>query len=87
MEKKTVIKMKELWMQEAFKNAGKGVFHRQLGVPKKEKIPLTLLETIKNTEIGMIAHNPTKIGKKYIHVTGLIKKRAVALLNADRAKQ
>jgi hypothetical protein len=48
---------------------------------------LTLLEAIKNTEIGMIAHNPTKIGKKYINVTTLVKKRAVALLNADRANQ
>lgn len=79
--------MKEMWMQEAFKNAGKGVFHRQLGVPVKEKIPLTLLEAIRNTEIGMIARNPTKIGKRYINVTVLVKKRAVALLNADRANQ
>jgi len=79
--------MKELWMKEAFKNAGKGVFHRQLGIPVSQTIPLTLLEAIRNTEIGMIARNPTKMGKKYIHVTTLVKKRAVALLNADRAKK
>jgi hypothetical protein len=74
-------------MQEAFKNAGKGVFHRQLGVPKSEKIPMMYLQSIVNTEIGRVAHNPTKTGHKTIRVTKLIKQRAVALLNADRVNR
>lgn len=78
---------KEMWMQEAFKNAGKGVFHRQLGVPTSEKIPLTFLQAIVDTKIGMYAHNPTTTGDKMVKVTPLMKKRANALLNADRANK
>ena len=75
------------WMQKAFKNAGKGIFHRQLGVPKSEKIPMGFLQAIVNTEIGKVAHNPTKTGHRTIRVTLLIKQRANALLNADRANR
>ena len=78
---------KEMWMQDAFKRAGKGVFHRQLGVPTSEKIPLTFLQAIVDTKIGMMAHNPTTTGDKMVKVTPLMKKRAVALLNADRANK
>ena len=76
-----------MWMQDAFKNAGKGVFHRQLGVPTTEKIPMTFLQAIVDTKIGMMAHNPTSTGHKMVKVTPLMKKRAVALLNADRANK
>ena len=75
------------WMQEAFKNAGKGTFHRQLGISPNEKIPLTFLQAIVDTKIGTYAHNPTQIGNKMIKVTTLVKKRANALLNADRANR
>lgn len=78
---------KEMWMQEAFKRAGKGTFHKQLGIPPTEKIPLTFLQAIVNTEIDMYAHNPTNTGDKMIKVTRLVKRRAVALLNADRANK
>lgn len=76
-----------MWMQEAFKRAGKGVFHKQLGVPASEKIPMTFLQAIVDTKIGMMAHNPTSTGHKMVKVTALMKKRAVALLNADRANK
>lgn len=71
-------------MQKAFKNAGKGLFHRQLGVPRGEKIPLTLLQAIVNAPIGTTITNPTKVGSRKIKVTYLIKKRASPLLTADR---
>jgi hypothetical protein len=76
-----------LWMQDAFKRAGKGVFHKQLGVSTTEKIPLTFLQAIVDTPLGSIAHNPTTTGNKMVKVTPLMKKRAVALLNADRANK
>lgn len=76
-----------MWMQDAFKRAGKGVFHRQLGVPTSEKIPMTFLQAIVDTKIGMYAHNPTSTGHKMVKVTALMKKRANALLNADRANK
>lgn len=75
------------WMAEAFKNAGKGTFHRQLGISPNEKIPLTFLQAIVDTKIGMVAHNPTTTGNKMVRVTALMKKRANALLNADRANK
>ena len=78
---------KNLWMQDAFKKAGKGLFHKQLGVSTTEKIPLTFLQAIVDTKIGMVAHNPTTTGNKMVKVTALMKKRAVALLNADRANR
>ena len=78
---------KNLWMQDAFKKAGKGLFHKQLGVSTTEKIPLTFLQAIVDTKIGMVAHNPTTTGNKMVKVTALMKKRAVALLNADRANK
>jgi hypothetical protein len=76
-----------MWMQDAFKKAGKGLFHKQLGVSTTEKIPLTFLQAIVDTKIGMVAHNPTTAGNKMVKVTALMKKRAVALLNADRANK
>jgi hypothetical protein len=76
-----------VWMKRAFKNAGKGLFHKQLGIPKSEKIPMTWLQVIVNTPLEKVAHNPTKVGDKTIKVTHLVKYRANALLNADRGKK
>lgn len=74
-------------MQKAFKNAGKGLFHKQLGIPKSEKIPMVWLQVIVNTPLEKTAHNPTQSGYKTIKVTHLVKYRALALLNADRGKK
>ena len=76
--------MKEYWLQEAFRKSEKGLFHHQLQIPKSHKIPLTFLTKIVETPIGGVAHNPTNVGIPNITVTNLVKKRAVALLNADR---
>ena len=79
--------MSKNWMQKAFKNAGKGHFHRQLGVPKGEKIPIMLLRALVGTTNGHVCHNPTKTGHRTIKVTPLVKHRATALLNADMANR
>ena len=75
------------WMSKAFQNAGTGLLHKMLGVSPKEKIPLTFLQAIVDTEIGKVAHNPTTTGSKMVRVTVLMKRRANALLNADRANK
>lgn len=75
------------WMQKAFENAGHGVFHRQLGIPPTKKIPMTLLKELVRTTNNHTCHNPTAVGDRVIKVTPLIKKRANALLNADRANR
>lgn len=78
--------MVDKWIQKAFKNAGKGLLHKQLGVPVTEKIPVTFLKAIENTPVGGTAHNPTFTGHKKITVTLLLKRRVTALLNAERRK-
>lgn len=75
------------WMSKAFQNAGKGLLHKMLGVSPKEKIPLMWLQAVVDTEIGKFAHNPTQVGSKMVKVTVLMKRRANALLNADRANK
>ena len=74
--------MSEQWMQEAFKKHTEGSLHRQLGVPKNENLPISFLAKIVLTEINKTIKNPTKIGKKEVKVTRLLKRRAVAALNA-----
>jgi len=68
---------KEKWMQAAFKNHKAGSLHRQLGVPSVKNIPKSFLVVIKRTTLGEVARNPTKVGKRRVTVTRLLKKRAV----------
>lgn len=51
-----------LWTQSA--TLREGTLSRQRGIPIKDNIPVTLLKTIRDTEIGRIVRNPTKSGKK-----------------------
>lgn len=69
------------------KKPKKGALHKMLGIPLDQKIPFTLLEEIRVTEIGKRAHNPTQIGHKIIKVTKLLKARAVRGLNWKRVTQ
>lgn len=55
----------------------KGALSRQLKIPEKENIPITLLRKINRTQIGKTVINPTKKGKKSIKVTRLLKRRSV----------
>jgi len=58
-------------------------FHSQLGVPHGDKIPLDLLERIKNAHSGEVIYNPyhTTDAKEYIKVTPLWIKKARFLIN------
>ena len=76
--------MEEYWATKMFKTHKPGSGHRMFGVPKGKKLPRTFLQTIVNTPIGQVAHNPTKTGKQSIKVTHLVKSRANGLLNAIR---
>ena len=52
-------------------------FRRQLGIIKRERIPITLLNKIIDAEPGDTIKNPTKIGKKHIKVTKLLEHRSI----------
>lgn len=66
---------RKLWIQEA--NFKKGALKKQLGIPETENVPLTLLKKLREAKIGSIVKNPTKIGRKFITVTTLLKRRVI----------
>ena len=72
---------KKKWIQEAGDHVHQGALHSQLGIPKKERIPKTLLLKIKSAKTRTVITNPTKTGDRRIAVTSLLKKRTSFALN------
>ena len=73
------------WIQSAIKKPG--ALSRQLGIPIKKNIPISLLKKIRNAKIGSTITYPTKTGKRRIKVTRLLKKRAVLALTLKRLRK
>ena len=67
--------MNKRWIQQT--QPKKGALSKQLGIPEREDIPRTLLNKIIKAEAGDWINNPTKTGKKRIHVTRLMEERAI----------
>jgi len=61
------------WIPCALEHHKEGSLHRMLHVPKGEKLPMSLLDKIKNTELG----KKVKYQGHSITVTRLVKQRAV----------
>lgn len=59
----------------------KGALSKQVEIPEKKDIPLTLLRKIVKTKTNEKLKNPTKSGKKRMKATRLLKKRAQFALN------
>jgi len=72
---------KKKWIQNVVRPSERGLFHKQLGISVKQRIPKTLVEKIVKTPIGKRIRNPTKTGKRRLKVTLLAKRRAVFALN------
>lgn len=70
---------KRYWVKDAFKYHKRGSLHRQLGIPQKEKIPVSTLKKIVGTKIGNKANGKT--------VTLLLKRRASLALTARGFKR
>jgi len=66
------------WIQRI--DMKEGALHRQLGIPADKKIPVRLLQKIKNAEIG----DKVRWGNKTYKVTRLLKKRAVLALTLKK---
>ena len=62
-------------------NLKEGALSRQLGIPVKRNIPITLLNKIVRAKIGQTFKNPTKTGNVMIHVTRKLKRRSVLAKN------
>jgi len=83
MRKRTSIyRGRRNWIRHSIKK--KGGLSRQLGIPEKENIPVTLLKKIKAAPVGSTVSNPTKTGKRKIKVTKKLKKRATLALTLKR---
>ena len=67
------------WIQEAHNPRKKGALHRQLGLKPGHKLSKMELREIKNATLG------TKV--RGHRITGLLKKRAVFALNAQKRRR
>lgn len=59
----------------------KGALSKQLKIPEKDNIPMTLLDKIIDAKAGQTIRNPTKSGKRRIKVTRLLERRAILARN------
>ena len=73
------------WIQRAIHKPGK--LHSDLGIPKDEKIPTQLLNSIIKAKAGQRIKNPTSKGKKKILVTRKIEQRAILARNLKNIKK
>ena len=77
--------MVDKWIQKAVNKPG--TLHRQLGIPKKVKIPMVLLNKIISAKAGDVIKNPAKVGRKVIKVTRLLEERAILARNLKKIAQ
>ena len=73
------------WIQKS--NMKKGALSNQLGIPIKENIPMTLLNTIVAASPGDTIKNPTKIGKSKYKVTKLMERRSIMARNLKNMRK
>lgn len=76
--------MVKKWIQGALPK--KGALSKQLEIPEKKDIPMTLLNKIINAKTNESITNPTKTGKHKIKVTLLLKRRASLAKNLKNIK-
>ena len=65
----------------------KGALSRQLNIPIKKNIPVTLLDKIIGAKAGQTILNPTKIGKRKIKVTRILERRAILARTLKKLKR
>ena len=63
-----------------------GALHRQLGIPRGTKIPVTLMREILDADTGDVVKNPTKVGKPRYKVTTLMQQRVNPVLTARKIR-
>lgn len=73
------------WIQKT--NLKKGALSRQLGIPEKDNIPMSLLNKIIKAKAGQTITNPTKSGKRRIKVTRLIERRSIMARNLKNIRR
>ncbi len=64
-----------------------GALSRQLRIPIKDNIPMTLLNKIIKAKAGDTIINPTKSGKRRIKVTRLLERRSILARNLKNLRK
>lgn len=77
---------RELWIQKALRRKP-GALRRQLGIPKGEKIPVSLMRRILAADTGEVVKNPTKVGKRKYKVTTLLQRRVNPVLTVMKYRR
>lgn len=73
--------MKDYWVKNI--RLKKGTLHKQLGIDKDKKLPVSLLKKILHSKAGKKISN----NKKTIRITPLLKKRVNLALNLKKMKK
>ena len=80
-----MVQKNKYWIRKAIKKPG--ALSRQLGIPKEQNIPMTLLNKVVSAKPGETIRNPTKTGSRRIKVTRLMERRAIAARNLKKLKR
>jgi len=70
------------WIQKI--HLRRGALHKQLGISKDNKIPVSLLNKIISAKVGETIKNPSKAGRKRIKVTRVLERRAILARNLKK---
>ena len=76
--------MVKRWIQRAIHRPG--TLHKNLEIPKDEKIPMALLNKIIKAEAGDTITNPTSKGKRRVKVTHKLERKAILAKNLKQMK-
>ena len=70
------------WIQKI--HLRRGALHKQLGISKDNKIPVSLLKKIISAKVGETIKNPSKVGRRRIKVTRVLERRAILARNLKK---
>jgi len=76
---------RRFWIRRAIRRPG--ALSRQLSIPLEENIPVTLLRKLRKAKVGETVRNPTRLGKRVIKVTRLLKRRVVLATTLRRLRK
>jgi len=79
-----VIKIIDKWIP---RNLVEGSLSHQLGIPVRQNIPMSLLQSIIKARAGQTIKNPTQIGFPTIKVTHKMEHRAILAMNLKNIKR
>ena len=84
-ETEVIILAVKKFIKKALKRPG--ALSRQLNIPEKDNIPITLLRAIQKAKAGDTIRNPTLSGKRIIKVTRKLERRAIFAITLKKLRK